>query len=200
MSPAEWENLLLSKLFHRRHHTHETASDNVEVVAKVSVDQMRVVFRRNISGIHQRIGEIILNKGENHEINTISWISTAVIRSESLEQNVEELSKKLEAHEDAVEKLKNQLNELQQAKISDETALLDKFCEVLNYKKAKIRDQQNLLATAKVDKARGKPLTSGGLVISADKHPSCPDTGSTRFEGTPHAFALSQPQAKVLSH
>ena len=159
VSLTEWESLLYSKLLHRRDNTHETASDNVEVVAKVSVDQMRVVFRRNISGIHKRIGEIILNKDENHEINTISWISTAVIRSDSLEQNVEEMTRKLKAYEDAMERLKDQMNELQLAKISDETALLDKFCEVLNYKKAKIRDQQLLLATAKVDKARGKHLT-----------------------------------------
>ena len=159
MSSSEWENLLYLKLLQRGGSSHDTAMDNVEVVANVSDKQMRIIVRRNMSGIHKRIGEVVLNKDENYEIDTISWISTAVLRSKSVEQHAEELSRKLKSHEEAVEKLKVQLEDLQQAKISDETALLDKFCEVLNYKKIKIRDQQNLLATAKVDKAKGEHLT-----------------------------------------
>lgn len=53
--------------------------------------------------------------------------------------------------EGSVEGLKAQLEELIQTKDKDETALLEKFRDLLNEKKVKIRQQQRLLASAEVD-------------------------------------------------
>ena len=156
MSLPEWEGILQEKLLYHGRLLDEDPAVKLELVANISSQQIVIAFRKNISGIHQRIGEIILNKDERHEVDIISWTSTAVERSDSLEQQVKDLSRKLKAHEAGIEKLKAQLEEFQEAKKADEKALLDKFCETLNFKKAKIRDQQFLLSTAKVDKTKGR--------------------------------------------
>ena len=153
---TEWEAILYAKLLKQRKCTEDKSADTIELVAHVQNDQLGIAFRKNIEGYAQRIGEIILRKDEDHEIDTILWISTAVAHSSSVEQQVQELSQKLEAHEKALGKLRAQLQEFQQAKKNDEAALLDKFCECLNFKKAKIRDQQRLLASAQIDKAKGR--------------------------------------------
>lgn len=53
--------------------------------------------------------------------------------------------------EGSVDELKTQLEDLIQAKDKDETALLEKFRDLLNEKKVKIREQQRLLASVEVD-------------------------------------------------
>jgi hypothetical protein len=61
---------------------------------------------------------------------------------------------KFREQQETVSKLNAQLEELIDAKANHETELLEKFRDLLNEKKAKIRDQQRLLATAKVDPKR----------------------------------------------
>lgn len=58
---------------------------------------------------------------------------------------------KFREQQETISKLNAQLEELIAAKATHETELLEKFRDLLNEKKAKIRDQQRLLATAKVD-------------------------------------------------
>ncbi len=58
---------------------------------------------------------------------------------------------KFQEQQEIIRKLNAQLEELIVAKTNHETELLEKFRDLLNEKKAKIRDQQRLLATAKVD-------------------------------------------------
>lgn len=53
--------------------------------------------------------------------------------------------------EGSVDELKTLLEDLIQAKDKDETALLEKFRDLLNEKKVRIREQQRLLASAEVD-------------------------------------------------
>ena len=119
-------------------------------------DKIVLAIRKNISGIQQRIGEVSLTKDENHEIDTLSWVSTAVSRAALVEQDLLSLQAKYEEHSMAMENLNSQTEELIKARDDDENILLAKFCELLNAKKLKIRDQQRLLATAKVDRNKGK--------------------------------------------
>lgn len=70
-------------------------------------------------------------------------------------QRANKLQGKLTAQLEHNQRLQKQLKELIQAKEEHENALLQKFTEVLNAKKLKIRDQQRLLATAKIDPKRG---------------------------------------------
>lgn len=58
---------------------------------------------------------------------------------------------KVEGLESAVKELKDQLEELIEAKKSNETELLEKFRDLLNEKKVKIREQQRLLMANDVD-------------------------------------------------
>ena len=126
------------------------------MLATLAGDHMTIRFRKNISGIYQSIGQIKLKKDIDREIDVFKWISTALDHSSSLEQERQTAAKTLADRDSAVSKLSNQIEELQKAKDADTQELLDKFCEVLNSKKAKIRDQQRLLSTAKVDRAKGQ--------------------------------------------
>ena len=128
---------------------------DLEVVASVEGDQMTVIFRRNISQIHQRLGEVVLKKDEEEEIDSISWVSTAILRGNHLQDELSELQTRYDDQADIIKQLKEQLEDLIQAKKDHETALLEKFRELLNQKKLKIRDQQRLLATSKVDRETG---------------------------------------------
>lgn len=59
--------------------------------------------------------------------------------------------------ESAVTELKNQLEELILAKQSDESVMLEKFRDLLNEKKVKIREQQRILASGSVGPAPAAP-------------------------------------------
>lgn len=60
---------------------------------------------------------------------------------------------KVEELESAVKELKDQLEELIEAKKTDETELLEKFRDLLNEKKVKIREQQRILMANNIDDA-----------------------------------------------
>lgn len=57
--------------------------------------------------------------------------------------------------EETIGKLNTQLEELIQAKTDHDDQLIAKFVQLLNEKKLKIRNQQRLLASAKVDSNKG---------------------------------------------
>lgn len=63
--------------------------------------------------------------------------------------------------EKSTDELKKQLEDLLKAKKDDEHQLLEKFRDLLNEKKLKIRQQQRLLAAADVDPARLQNLSGG---------------------------------------
>ena len=153
----DWENMLLFVLLRRENGPKESL-ENLETIASVSSNRDRIVLtiRKSISGVHQRLGEISLEKDESHELDILSWVSTAVARTASVEQTLLALQAKHDERGRAMENLSSQLEELVKARDSDEKTLLARFCESLNFKKLKVRDQQRLLATAKVDRSRGK--------------------------------------------
>ena len=127
----------------------------LEVVAFIHDNRLVVVIRKDIAGIHQRLGEITLIRDDDQEIDTIAWVATAVSRADNLEKDVSDLQRKFQEQSETVKKLNVQLEELTTAKKDHEQALLEKFRDLLNTKKLKIRDQQRLLATAKVDSKTG---------------------------------------------
>jgi len=58
--------------------------------------------------------------------------------------------------EETINKLNGQLEELINAKSEHESQLISKFVQLLNEKKLKIRNQQRLLASARVDPSKSK--------------------------------------------
>ena len=157
ITDKEWETILLSTLLYQRFNApFATALENLEILASIIGDRLEIAFRRNISGITQRLGAITLTKDEDQEINTLAWTSTAVSRSVDIEKEVLSLQAKYGKQKETITELNRQLDDLIQAKIDHENSLLEKFRDLLNAKKLKIRDQQRLLATAKIDPAIGK--------------------------------------------
>lgn len=155
--------MLLETLLHHRDPADKLQADPVEkleVIAAVVGGQISMIFRKNISGITQRLGEILLKEDDQQEIDTISWAATAVLRSSSLEQEVQDLTVKYDQQSQTIKKLNQQLEDFIEAKREHETALLEKFRDLLNAKKLKIRDQQRLLAGAKVDPKQAAKLQS----------------------------------------
>lgn len=78
------------------------------------------------------------------------------MQSDTIEKDMSDLRVKYEEQSRTVEKLDQQLEDLIKAKKEHENALLEKFQHLLNAKKLKIRDQQRLLASAKVDPEKGE--------------------------------------------
>ena len=123
--------------------------ETLEVRAVITGEQMTIIFRKNISGITQRLGEISLVKDEAQEVDAVAWASTAVLRCDDLEKEVEGLKLKYEDQQSIIRDLQQQLEDLIEATKMHETALLEKFRDLLNAKKLKIRDQQRVLIQSK---------------------------------------------------
>lgn len=152
LSNDQWENVLHSTLLQRRFQGSEASTlEKLEVLANLSGDQLSIIFRNNISGITQKLGEVVFKKDESQELDITGWTGTAVERSRGLDRQVQDLALKYDEQSKKMERLHNQLEDLIKAKKEHENSLLQQFRELLNTKKLKIRDQQRLLATAKVD-------------------------------------------------
>ena len=153
----QWESALLSVLLQRRQDRHsEDAVDNLETVANITKDRLVIVFRKNISGIHQRLGEIVLKRDENYEVDIFSWVNIAATRSGKLDQELEALQTKYDKQAETIRRLNDQLENLALTKKSEEKAILEKCCELINSKKLKIREQQRLLSASVIDSAKGR--------------------------------------------
>lgn len=99
----------------------------------------------------QRLGAFTLSYEENQEIELFDWCGIAVQSTLDSAEELASFKSKFQEQQEMIDKLNAQLEELITAKANHEVELLGKFRDILNEKKAKIRDQQRLLATAKVD-------------------------------------------------
>ncbi|KAL8847050.1 MAG: hypothetical protein Q9221_007888, partial [Calogaya cf. arnoldii] len=152
LSESQWEALLRSTLL--QEHTPDQQDPDIndlETVASISDSKLTITFRKSISGIHQKLGELSLNKDADAAINLLDWANTAILRAEGLETEAQILKRKLAEQMNFAQKLNRHLEDLIQAKKEHEDTLLAKCALLINEKKCKIRDQQRLLATANVD-------------------------------------------------
>jgi hypothetical protein len=105
--------------------------------------------------VQQRLGTIVLDPSDDDSFDL--WIGCAAaarLNSEARE-HAQTLDAKLTEQIENNRKLQSQLQDLIEAKEESENALLLKFTELLNAKKLKIREQQRLLASAKMDADKG---------------------------------------------
>lgn len=111
-----------------------------------------------------------------------------------------DLNTKYQTQADIIKKLNEQLEDLIRAKQEHETLLLEKFQALLNAKKLKIRDQQRLLAGAKVDPQKGREflncLSSQAQSWTAAQVQHARQTPSTR---SPRASRSTKRKAKGKS-
>ena len=159
LSDDQWEQVLRSTLLQHRNQGSDASSlEKLEVLANLVGDQLSFTFRNNISGITQKLGEIVLKKDESEELDIIKWAGTAVDRCNRLDGEVQDLTSKCDVQSKRIAKLNDQLETLIKAKMDHENFLLQNFRELLNSKKLKIRDQQRLLASAKIDPKQAAEL------------------------------------------
>lgn len=168
LSDDQWEDVLHSTLLQRRIQRPEaSALEKLEVLATLNGDQLSLIFRNNISGITQKLGEVVFKKDENQELDIVGWAGTAVKRSNGLDGEFRDLISKYDEQSKKIEKLNFQLEDLIKAKIQHENSLLQNFRELLNTKKLKIRDQQRLLAGAKADPKQAATLQNARSTLKS---------------------------------
>lgn len=193
--------MLHSTLLQRRVQGPEASTlEKLEVFATLARDQLSIIFRNNISGITQKLGEIIFEGDESQELDITGWAGIAVERGDGLDREVQDLTSRYEEQSKKLEKLNNQLEDLIKAKREHEDSLLQKFRELLNTKKLKVRDQQRLLASAKVDprqaakfqnaRSTSRPRAATASRIGKRKaksgHPASESSEDSGFEGKSH--------------
>lgn len=88
----------------------------------------------------------MLNYEPEEAIELFEWCGNAAEKVSATKAEASEATIKLAELENVVDDLKRQLRELIQAKETDEAIMLQKFRDVLNEKKAKIREQLTIMA------------------------------------------------------
>ncbi|EEP79223.1 predicted protein [Uncinocarpus reesii 1704] len=120
--------------------------------------EILITLRKRIDSItlilQQRLGSITLKQDDDQAIQLFDWTGIAVAQANDVSNEVFSLKAKYRDSESTISHLNAQLEELIQAKKEHDDQLIAKFAQLLNEKKLKIRNQQRLLATAKVDPAK----------------------------------------------
>ncbi|GAB1725439.1 hypothetical protein NU195Hw_g1847t1 [Hortaea werneckii] len=150
----EWKSILRHTFLQEKHEAPAlTHLEGLETVAAIDGCSLNLTFRKNIKGITQRLGSLsITQDDEAEEVSPFDWCFTAVGQTDDLRLQLEALQASVSSHSSQVAKLNQQLEDLVKAKKDHEDELLKKFAALLNTKKLKIRDQQRLLAGAKIPK------------------------------------------------
>lgn len=108
-----------------------------------------------IDSNQQRLGTIELKETVADDDFLWDGLAAGAKLNAEARQHVNDLDAKLAEQIENNRKLQEQLKELIAAKEESEIQMLQKFTELLNAKKSKIRDQQRVLATAMVDEDKG---------------------------------------------
>ncbi|KAI4138673.1 MAG: hypothetical protein LQ341_004560 [Variospora aurantia] len=207
LSDQKWEEVLRSTLLQERPQKALTTPENqdddekpedaspqtIQLVAYISSSKLTITFRNSISGIHQKLGELSLAADPDTNINLFDWTSTAIARAETAQAEADDLQRRLATQTETMKQLHQQLEELIQAKKDHEDTLLQKFCILLNEKKAKIRDQQRILATAKPDPVMLKEVQKARQLhaAAAGRDPEPSRKGKRKASGSAAAAAAS---------
>ena len=96
-----------------------------------------------------------LNQDDSLELSIFDWAGQAVSAGSAAQEAILSLRSKYSEQQKTIDKMQAQLDDLVKVKEENEEMLLNKFTQLLNNKKAKIRDQQRLLAAANVDPMAG---------------------------------------------
>ncbi|KAI0799553.1 hypothetical protein GGR55DRAFT_478910 [Xylaria sp. FL0064] len=143
----EWEQVLTATFVDLK------PVPDIEIRADVQSDgsSVSLSFRKNIQGITQRLGSINLDENDRTEISPFDWCVSAIESRTKVTEELAAATAKIESLENSINELKAQLEDFITSKEEDETQMLEKFRDLLNEKKLKIRQQHRLLAAAKVD-------------------------------------------------
>ncbi|THW46210.1 hypothetical protein D6D21_04005 [Aureobasidium pullulans] len=146
---GHWQSILSSVLLQSI--PNDPTLVGVEAVANLSSSQLTITIRNKISGITQRLGAITLDRDDDEAVQLYDWTGFAVSRADGLAHQLATFQSTVTEHQKRIDELTAQLDDLVKAKKSHQDEMLRKFAALLNTKKLKIRDQQRLLAHAKVN-------------------------------------------------
>ncbi|KAL3438005.1 hypothetical protein BDV09DRAFT_141284 [Aspergillus tetrazonus] len=116
--------------------------------------ELVITIRKRIQTITQKLGSLTLHQDEEQDIELFDWTNLAVTRADILEQRFNSLLDRFRTAESTIKLLNKQLEEFISSKNQHEQQLFSGIVQLLNEKKLKIRNQQRLLASAKVDPER----------------------------------------------
>lgn len=132
----------------------EERERDLEVAASIHGGKVTITIRRRIDKIAQRLGSVELAQDDDAEIHLFEWCGSAIDQKSILESEQSDLRSKYESAQVEIASLGAKLEELVKAKADHEEELISKFVLLLNEKKLKIRNQQRLLSTAKLDQKK----------------------------------------------
>ncbi|EHA50511.1 hypothetical protein MGG_03161 [Pyricularia oryzae 70-15] len=140
----EWEQILESLLLGQ-----EVVPD-IHLTAAVG-SGLQITVRKKVQRITQRLGVINLPEDEGEAVELFDWCGLALESTNNARTELASAKAKAEECEQAVSELTKQLDRLVQAKAEHEAALLDKFRLLLNEKKAKIREQHDVIKSGGIN-------------------------------------------------
>ncbi|KAL2265555.1 hypothetical protein VTJ83DRAFT_6655 [Remersonia thermophila] len=174
-SPEEWEAILKSLLLGG------DPVDGIEAGAEANLEKsITITIRRRVAGINQRLGALTLAHKEEEAIQLFDWCGAVALEREKAQASVRSERAKVADLEAQVAELRSQLDELTRSKADREAELLEKFCTLLNEKKIKIREQQRLLSTAKVDPSRLDTARAAQAATRSASEEASPQPGPSR--------------------
>ncbi|GLA43867.1 hypothetical protein AnigIFM63309_001962 [Aspergillus niger] len=153
----DWDLILLRALGQLEINTDKSELlSGVELSASIKAlgrqsNQLVLTIRRRIQTITQRLGSIALKQDDEQDIQLFDWSAVAIARADMLEQRLSRLQQQYRAADNTIKQLNKQIEDFITAKSRHEEQLMTNFTQVLNQKKLKIRNQQRLLASAKID-------------------------------------------------
>ena len=109
----------------------------------------------NTKPSQQRLGSLVLQQDDDQEIELFEWTGLAAEAVTLKEKMVEEARVLSSNYQETAFKLQQQIDDFITSRGHHERQMLEQFRLLLNAKKLKIRDQQRLLAGAKVDVRAG---------------------------------------------
>ncbi|ELQ43392.1 hypothetical protein MCOR02_008528 [Pyricularia oryzae] len=154
----EWEQILESLLLGQEVvpdiHLTAAVGSGLQITVRKKVQRItasRPMPNFGTSAAHQRLGVINLPEDEGEAVELFDWCGLALESTNNARTELASAKAKAEECEQAVSELTKQLDRLVQAKAEHEAALLDKFRLLLNEKKAKIREQHDVIKSGGIN-------------------------------------------------
>ncbi|TDZ37791.1 hypothetical protein C8035_v001126 [Colletotrichum spinosum] len=185
-SEDEWIEILTAVL-------RQDTVDGIDVDATVKNEStLTLSVRKKAKGFSQRLGTIELAYSPDEVIELLEWCGLAAQTTKEAKEAVAAKTTKIKKLEDGVQQLKDLLDELTERKVEDENQMLEHFCDILNEKKAYIRQLLKTLASVNPsdDLVRGIPG-----VVKTDRSSQEPDLQNVPAKGK-RAAAKSRPSKR----
>lgn len=136
--------------------------------------------------VQQRLGEVILKQKDDEEISLFDWTLESAARVSDLMQRGTELQSQITKRDREIEDLKERVQNAAKERDLYVKQLSLKFSELLNSKKAKIRDQQRLLKSASIT----SPIDTDG----ANDEPSASTTAKGKKRKAENGAIVEPPE------